>query len=82
MAALNRCPTQNPRNKIRSSPSEAIRLNETEHLMAEFCGIFPIHPMSGIADDNAFRSGNTRLHGYRGFPNARARIAMRVGTPF
>jgi hypothetical protein len=82
MAALKRCATQNPRNKIVSSTSGAIRFNETDHLMAEFCGLFPIHQMSGIADDNAFRSGNTRLHGYRDFPNARARIAMRVGTPF
>ena len=82
MAARKRCATQNPRNKIASSTSGAIRFNETDHLMAEFCRFFPIHQMSGIADDNAFRSGNTRLHGYRAFPNARARIAMRVGTPF
>ena len=82
MAALKGCATQNPRNKIRSSPSEAIRLHETDHPMAEFCGLFPMHAMSGIAHDNAFRSGNTRLPGYRAFPNARARIAMRVGTPF
>jgi hypothetical protein len=50
--------------------------------MVEFCGLSPIHQTSGIAGDNAFRSGNTRLHSYRAFPNARARIAMRVGTPF
>src|SRR4029077_4221039 len=38
MAALKRRATQNPINKIASSTSEAIRFNETDHLMAEFCG--------------------------------------------
>jgi hypothetical protein len=82
MAALKLCATQNPRNKIASSTSEATRFNETDHLTAAFCGLFQIHQMSGIADDNAFRSGKILLYGYRAFPNARARIAMRVGTPF
>jgi len=40
MAALKRCATQNARNKIVSSTSGAIRFNETDHLMAEFCGLY------------------------------------------
>ncbi len=62
--------------------SAAIRFHETDHLMLNGGGLFQIHQMSGTAEDNAFRSGDTRLNGYPAFPNARARIAMRVGTPF
>jgi hypothetical protein len=55
MAALKPCATQNPRNKIASSTSEAIRCNETDHLMAEFCGLFPIHHLRAFPDTSNVR---------------------------
>ena len=75
-------PPKIPATRLPRPPQKRFDSNETDPLMAAFCRLFQMHQMSGIADDNAFRSGNTRLHGYRAFPSARARIAMRVGTPF
>src|SRR6202049_2155499 len=60
-------------NLVQSSTfvfSEGIRFDEADHLMAELPWLFQVHQMSGIADDHAFRSGNTRLNG----PSVRVNI--------